>query len=104
MKNIVLTLVFLFSMQFVFAFEEVIFLDTTEVNRLVVPNSSVVDCMQEDHVYYSSEDDLEVSFSEEEMPENKALRAFYKFVDDRAVNNKLNKFTSSMIDKDESSD
>lgn len=104
MKKIVLVLSFLCTMQFVLASEEVIFLDTTEVNRLSVPSSSVADYVQENHIYRSSEDDLEVSFSEEEMPENKALRTFYKFVDDRAVNNKLNKFTSSMIDNDESSD
>ena len=103
MKKIVLILVFLFSMQFVVASEEVIFLDTTEINRLTVPNSQGMGYVQDNSIYHNQDDDADVSFSEEDMPENKVLRSFYKFVDDRAVNNKLNKFTSSMIDETEES-
>ena len=99
MKKIVLALVFLFSMQLVIASEEVIFLDTTEINRLTVPNSQGMDYVQDNSIYHNQDDDADVSFSEEDMPENKVLRSFYKFVDDRAVNNKLNKFTSLMIDE-----
>ena len=103
MKKIVLALVFLFSMQLVIASEEVIFLDTTEINRLTVPNSQGMDYVQDNSIYHIQDDEVDVSFSEEDMPENKVLRSFYKFVDDRAVNNKLNKFTSSMLDEAEES-
>ena len=103
MKKIVLVSVFLFSMQLVIASEEVIFLDTTEINRLTVPNSQGMDYVQDNSIYHNQDDEADVSFSEEDMPENKVLRSFYKFVDDRAVNNKLNKFTSSMLDEAEES-
>ena len=99
MKKIVLALVFLFSMQLVIASEEVIFLDTTEINRLTVPNLQEMDYVQDNSIYHNQNDDADVSFSEEDMPENKVLRSFYKFVDDRAVNNKLNQFTSSMLEE-----
>ena len=99
MKKIVLALAFLFSMQIVIASEEVIFLDATEINRLTVPKSSVADYVQDNSMYHSSDDDVDISFSEEDLPENKLLRTFYKYVDDKAVNNKLNKFTSSMLDE-----
>ena len=99
MKKIVSVFVFLFFAPVVIASEEVIMLDTIGINRLTVPNSSVLDYVKanKNSEYYSKEDEMDISFSEEDMPENKVLRSFYKFVDDRAVNNKLNKFTSSML-------
>lgn len=105
MKKVVLFLVFLFFAPMAIASEEVIMLDTTEIKRLTVPISPVLDYVNEnqDYKYHSLEDETDISFSEEDMPENKVLRSFYKYVDDKAVNNKLNKFTSSMLDEAESS-
>ena len=84
----------------VMASEEIIMLDSSDINRLTVPTSPALDYVysRQNEIKCIEKDDDEISFSEEDMPENKALRMFYKFVDDKAINNKLNKFTSSMID------
>ena len=97
----VVFLAFLFIAPVVIASEEVIMLDTTEINRLTVPISPALDYANnnENQFYHNPEDDIDISFSEEDMPENKVLKSFYKFVEDRAINNKLNKFTSSMLDE-----
>lgn len=100
MKKVKALFLLLFFANVVMASEEVIMLDSSDINRLTVPTSPALDYVysRQNEIKCIEKDDDEISFSEEDMPENKALRMFYKFVDAKAVNNKLNKFTSSMID------
>lgn len=106
MKKYLLFLLLFLNINLSIASEDVIILDTSSINRLSVPNSPTLDDIysKQNEYKYSRANEDENSFSEEDLPDNKALRMFYKFVDDRAVNNKLNQYTSSMIDKIDETD
>ena len=82
--------------------EEVIFLNASEVTSLKVPVSPVVDYAISNQDYeYKHQKELEISgdfSSEEELSNNKVLNSFYKFVDNKLINNKLNDFTYSLVD------
>ena len=102
-------LVFLFLLFFAnrsYASEEVIMLNTNDINYLSVPSSPTLDYIysRQNEVQCKNLDDEDIYYAEENTSENKALKTFYKFIDDKMINNKLNKFTSSMIDEMETDD
>lgn len=85
--------------------EEVIMLDTTDINRIEIPKSPVINFIHEnDKNIYNKNTEEDINNFLEEETDNKLLRSFYKFVDDKAVNNKANQFTSSMLDEVDESD
>ena len=109
MKNIVK--IFLIASFFIASFcvsfannsEEVIFLDTTEVSSLKIPISPAMEYVTSNQNYEMKsqrelEDFSQIS-SEEDLTNNKVLKSFYNFVDDRLINNKINDYSSSLIDE-----
>ena len=106
MKKGLVLLFLLFFANRSYASEEVIMLNADNINRLNVPNSPTLDYIysRQNEVKYKNLDDEDIYYAEEDTSENKALKTFYKFIDDKMINNKLNKFTSSMIDEMETDD
>ena len=106
MKNLTIVFfisIFLFSSAY--ASNDVVFLDRSEINQLKVPDSPILNYINsnENQKSYLNEDD-DISFSKEEDIDNKLIKSFYNFVDERAINNKVNKFTSSMIENIDEND
>lgn len=109
MKNIVkiflIALFFVTSLCVSFAenSEEVIFLNTTEVSSIKVPASPVMEYVtsnQNHEMRAQRESEESQSFSSEEgLTDSKILKSFYNFVDDKLINNKINNYSSSVIDE-----
>ena len=105
-KNLLIILLFLFSLDVCFSknSQEVIFLDATEVSRLKIPSSQAIDgsISNQNHIMYTQKvtDDFTDCY-DDDLTDNKVLRTFYKFVDEKLINNKMNEYTSSLIDSDE---
>lgn len=78
---------------------EEVSLNYTEINKLTVPVSNAVMLENANHMYQN--DDIVTSYfiPEEDLGESKVEKAFYKFVNDKVVNNKLNLYSMSLGEK-----
>ncbi len=82
-----------------FANPEEVNLNYTETNRLATPISKGTMLENANHMYQN--DDIETSYfiPEEDLGDSKIEKAFYKFVNDKVINNKLNMYTMSLGEK-----
>lgn len=84
-----------------FAYEEVI-LNPVEKTTLTVPKANSIilekeDC--EDYIYQRKEEKSMYFEAEEEMFENKSGKMFSKFINEKVINNKLNRMYSDVESK-----
>jgi hypothetical protein len=104
MKKITATLILFLFICFVgtsFAYEEVI-LNPVEKTTLTVPKANSIilekeDC--EDYIYQRKEEKSMYFEAEEEMFENKSGKMFSKFINEKVINNKLNRMYSDVESK-----
>lgn len=77
--------------------EEAVFLDTTDVLKLKAPKSFEIDMINSDNEgdFFKKSESV-VFDSDEEIFESKAGKFFNKFIDDKVINNKINKFSSNI--------
>ena len=82
-----------------FANSEEVRLNYTNINKLKVPSSKAEMLRGANQMY--EKDDIEDSYfiPEEELGDSNAEKAFYKFVNDKVINNKLNTYTMKLTDR-----
>ena len=97
---ILFCLVLLQNLSFANPAEEVS-LGLTEVTRLATPISRDVMLENANHIYgdKSEREESRIFEPEEDLGDTKVEKAFYKFVNDKVVNNKLNVFSMQLGEK-----
>lgn len=97
---VVLCFVMLQNLSFANSSEEVS-LGLTEINRLAIPVSREILLENANHIYGDRTEMTESKIfePEEDLGDSKVEKAFYKFVNDKVVNNKLNVFSMQLGEK-----
>ena len=97
---ILFCLVLLQNLSFANSSEEVS-LGLTEINRLATPVSREIMLENANHIYGDRAERAESKIfePEEDLGDSKVEKAFYKFVNDKVVNNKLNVFSMQLGEK-----
>ena len=97
---ILFCLVLLQNLSFANSSEEVS-LGLTEINRLAIPVSREIMLENANHIYGDKTERAESKIfePEEDLGDSKVEKAFYKFVNNKVVNNKLNVFSMQLGEK-----
>lgn len=97
---ILFCLVLLQNLSFASSSDEVS-LGMTEINRLATPVSREIMLENANHIYgdRAEREESRIFEPEEDLGDSKVEKAFYKFVNDKVVNNKLNVFSMQLGEK-----
>ena len=97
--GIIITTLFFGVQNISFANSEEVSLNYTEISRLATPISKTAMLENANHMYENDDDETSYFIPEEDLGESKVEKAFYKFVNDKVINNKLNMYTMSLGEK-----